>query len=104
MTAAEVERHLQSRHTLMEMVPERAPPTVPTEMFSNEPSLDSCDVGVGGHDDASSGGGGGGGRLLMMAAAANSSPSDDTTQSLALDGGGGCGALQRNDDTIVMDF
>lgn len=40
MTAEEVERHLQSRQPLIEMVPERAPPTVPTEMFSNEPSLD----------------------------------------------------------------
>lgn len=41
MTAEEVERHLQSRQTIMEMVmPERAPPTVPNEMFSNEPSLD----------------------------------------------------------------
>ncbi|XP_055845854.1 uncharacterized protein LOC129911886 [Episyrphus balteatus] len=41
MTAEEVERHLQSRQSLAELVPERAPPTVPTEMFSNEPSLDS---------------------------------------------------------------
>lgn len=40
MTAEEVERHLQSRQSFIEMVPERAPPTVPTEMFSNEPSLD----------------------------------------------------------------
>ena len=40
MTAEEVERHLQSRQSLMELVPERAPPTVPNEMFSNEPSLD----------------------------------------------------------------
>lgn len=40
MTAEEVERHLQSRQSLMELVPERAPATVPNEMFSNEPSLD----------------------------------------------------------------
>lgn len=40
MTPEEVERHLQSRQNFMELVPERAPPTVPTEMFSNEPSLD----------------------------------------------------------------
>ena len=40
MTAEEVERHLQSLQSLMELVPERAPPTVPNEMFSNEPSLD----------------------------------------------------------------
>lgn len=39
MTAAEVERHLQSKQLLIGMVPE-APATVPTEMFSNEPSLD----------------------------------------------------------------
>lgn len=38
MTTEEVERHLQSRQSLIEL---RAPPTVPTEMFSNEPSLDS---------------------------------------------------------------
>lgn len=38
----EVERHLQSRQSLIEMVPEmHVLPTVPTEMFSNEPSLDS---------------------------------------------------------------
>lgn len=40
MTAEEVERHLQSRQSMMELVPERAPATVPNEMFSNEPSLD----------------------------------------------------------------
>lgn len=40
MTAEEVERHLQSRQSLMQLVPERAPATVPNEMFSNEPSLD----------------------------------------------------------------
>ncbi|XP_022917965.1 INO80 complex subunit E isoform X2 [Onthophagus taurus] len=39
MTPEEVERHLQSRQSYLEL--ERAPPTVPTEMFSNEPSLDS---------------------------------------------------------------
>jgi len=41
MTPEEVERHLSSRgQSFLELVPERAPPTVPTEMFSNEPSLD----------------------------------------------------------------
>lgn len=40
MTPEEVERHLQSQ-SFLDLVPERAPPTVPTEMFSNEPSLDS---------------------------------------------------------------
>lgn len=35
MTTEEVERHLQSRQSLIELLPE---PTVPTEMF--EPSLD----------------------------------------------------------------
>lgn len=38
MTPEEVEKHLQSRQSFMDL--ERAPPTVPTEMFSNEPSLD----------------------------------------------------------------
>ncbi|XP_045516483.1 uncharacterized protein LOC123709305 [Pieris brassicae] len=41
MTPEEVERHLQSRQTFLKLLPERAPPTVPTEMFSNDPSLDS---------------------------------------------------------------
>lgn len=41
MSAAEVERHLQSRQHVIELVQDRAPATVPTEMFSNEPSLDS---------------------------------------------------------------
>ncbi|CAG9760415.1 unnamed protein product [Ceutorhynchus assimilis] len=40
MTPEEVERHLQSQ-SFLDLVPERAPLTVPTEMFSNEPSLDS---------------------------------------------------------------
>lgn len=40
MTPEEVERHLQSRKTFLKLLPERAPPTVPTEMFSNDPSLD----------------------------------------------------------------
>lgn len=39
MTAEEVERHLQSRQSLIGLLPE-TPATVPTEMFSNEPSLD----------------------------------------------------------------
>ncbi|CAB3374964.1 Hypothetical predicted protein [Cloeon dipterum] len=41
LTPEEVERHLQSRQNLMEMLPCRAPPTVPSELFSNDPSLDS---------------------------------------------------------------
>lgn len=39
MTAEEVERHLQSKQSLVLGMFE-APATVPTEMFSNEPSLD----------------------------------------------------------------
>ncbi|XP_019871375.1 uncharacterized protein LOC109599786 [Aethina tumida] len=46
MTPEEVERHLQSQ-SFMELLPERAPPTVPTEMFSNEPSLDSESNDIG---------------------------------------------------------
>lgn len=42
MTLEEVERHLQNRpQPMMELLTERAPPTVPQEMFSNEPSLES---------------------------------------------------------------
>ncbi|XP_034941647.1 INO80 complex subunit E [Chelonus insularis] len=47
MTPEEVERHLESRQTYLELVPEKAPPTVPTEMFSNDPSLDSESNEVG---------------------------------------------------------
>lgn len=45
MTAEEVERHLQSRQSLIGIVPE-APETVPNEMFSNEPSLDRYTIGL----------------------------------------------------------
>ncbi|XP_017783577.1 PREDICTED: uncharacterized protein LOC108567549 [Nicrophorus vespilloides] len=45
MTPEEVERHLQSRQSFLEL--ERAPLTVPTEMFSNEPSLDSESNDIG---------------------------------------------------------
>lgn len=42
MTPEEVERHLSARgQSFIGLLPEKAPPTVPTEMFSNEPSLDS---------------------------------------------------------------
>ncbi|XP_046981014.1 uncharacterized protein LOC124546716 [Schistocerca americana] len=41
MTPEEVERHLESRQSYLELVPEKALPTVPAEMFSNDPSLDS---------------------------------------------------------------
>lgn len=37
MTTEEVERHLQSRQ--IELLPERAPPTVPTEMFQPDELL-----------------------------------------------------------------
>ncbi|CAG9763935.1 unnamed protein product [Ceutorhynchus assimilis] len=41
MTPEEVERHLQAQ-SFLDLVPERPPLTVPTEMFSHEPSsLDS---------------------------------------------------------------
>lgn len=35
------EMQLAKHSILMDMIPEKAPPTVPAEMFSNEPSLDS---------------------------------------------------------------
>ncbi|XP_051172605.1 INO80 complex subunit E [Leptopilina boulardi] len=47
MTPEEVERHLESRQSYLELVPQKAPPTVPTEMFSNDPSLDSESNEVG---------------------------------------------------------
>lgn len=48
MTAEEVERHLQSRQSLIGLVPE-APATVPNEMFSNEPSLDRWEINFWAH-------------------------------------------------------
>lgn len=93
MTAAEVERHLQSRQpALMGMVPERAPPTVPTEMFSNEPSMDSSDVlsmqtttDGGEHHQQQ--------MLLMMA--------DDGSVG---GGGGASGGGGGRDDALTVDF
>ncbi|KAG1695586.1 INO80 complex subunit E [Nymphon striatum] len=42
MTSEEIERHLESKQPNMDLMPERAPSTMPTEMFSNDPSgLDS---------------------------------------------------------------
>uniref|UniRef100_A0A0K8TPQ6 INO80 complex subunit E N-terminal domain-containing protein n=1 Tax=Tabanus bromius TaxID=304241 RepID=A0A0K8TPQ6_TABBR len=41
MTPEEVERHLQSRKPNTDFMAEKAPSTVPNEMFSNDPSLDS---------------------------------------------------------------
>jgi len=38
MTSEEVERHLEGRQRFMEI--DKAPVTIPTEMFSNDPSLD----------------------------------------------------------------
>jgi len=43
MTPEEVEKHLESRQNYLELVPEKAPPTVPTEMFSNDTSLDKLE-------------------------------------------------------------
>lgn len=43
MTPEEVERHLESRQGYLDMVPEKAPPTVPTEMFSNDISMDKLE-------------------------------------------------------------
>ncbi|KAL9873784.1 INO80 complex subunit E [Glossina fuscipes] len=40
ISSSELERQL-SKRPIMDMIPERAPATVPVEMFSNEPSLDS---------------------------------------------------------------
>ncbi|KAL7298206.1 hypothetical protein TKK_0009201 [Trichogramma kaykai] len=36
MTPEEVEKHLESRRSYLELVPEKAPPTVPIDMFSND--------------------------------------------------------------------
>uniref|UniRef100_T1J6I1 INO80 complex subunit E N-terminal domain-containing protein n=1 Tax=Strigamia maritima TaxID=126957 RepID=T1J6I1_STRMM len=55
MTSEEIERHLESRQSLLDLLPERAPLTVPTEMFSNDPSsLDSEANDVTGGDSSPS--------------------------------------------------
>ncbi|XP_014211982.1 uncharacterized protein LOC106641916 [Copidosoma floridanum] len=43
MTPEEVERHLESRQNYLELLPEKAPATVPTEMFSNDASPDKLE-------------------------------------------------------------
>lgn len=37
MTSEEVERHLEARQALRDLLPEKTPLTVPAELFSNEP-------------------------------------------------------------------
>jgi len=55
MTSEEIERHLESRQSLLDLLPERAPLTVPTEMFSNDPSsMDSEANDVTGGDSSPS--------------------------------------------------
>lgn len=45
MTSEEIERHLEAKQTLHDLMPEKAPLTVPVEMFSNEPSgSEKCHV------------------------------------------------------------
>ncbi|KAK8769147.1 uncharacterized protein LOC144114494 [Amblyomma americanum] len=45
MTSEEVERHLEARQALRDLLPEKAPLTVPAELFSNEPPADLLDSG-----------------------------------------------------------
>ncbi|XP_075555502.1 uncharacterized protein LOC142587978 [Dermacentor variabilis] len=45
MTSEEVERHLEARQALRDLLPEKAPLTVPAELFSNEPPADLLDGG-----------------------------------------------------------
>ncbi|CAN7993358.1 unnamed protein product [Ixodes hexagonus] len=46
MTSEEVERHLEARQALRDLLPEKAPLTVPAELFSNEPPGDLLDGGM----------------------------------------------------------
>lgn len=39
MTSEEIERHLEAKHSLRDLIPEKTPLTVPVELFSNEPSV-----------------------------------------------------------------
>lgn len=36
MTSEEIERHLEAKHSLRDLIPEKTPLTVPVELFSNE--------------------------------------------------------------------
>lgn len=39
MTSEEIERHLEAKQSLRDLIPEKTPLTVPVELFSNEPSV-----------------------------------------------------------------
>lgn len=39
MTSEEIERHLEAKQSLRDLLPEKTPLTVPVELFSNEPSV-----------------------------------------------------------------
>jgi len=42
MTSEEIERHLEAKQSLRDLIPEKTPLTVPVELFSNEPSVMEC--------------------------------------------------------------
>ncbi|XP_035227380.1 uncharacterized protein LOC118199596 [Stegodyphus dumicola] len=44
MTSEEIERHLEAKQSLRDLIPEKTPLTVPAEMFSNEPSVMECEI------------------------------------------------------------
>jgi len=44
MTSEEIERHLEAKQSLRDLLPEKTPLTVPVELFSNEPSVMECEI------------------------------------------------------------
>ncbi|GIX90650.1 INO80 complex subunit E [Caerostris extrusa] len=54
MTPEEIERHLEAKQSLRDLMPEKTPLTVPVEMFSNEPSVMECEIMDGQVSDMSS--------------------------------------------------
>ncbi|GIY74475.1 INO80 complex subunit E [Caerostris darwini] len=54
MTPEEIERHLEAKQSLRDLMPEKTPLTVPVEMFSNEPSVMECEIMDGQVSDISS--------------------------------------------------
>ncbi|CAL1294713.1 unnamed protein product, partial [Larinioides sclopetarius] len=54
MTSEEIERHLEAKQSLRDLIPEKTPLTVPAEMFSNEPSVMECEIMDGQVSDISS--------------------------------------------------
>lgn len=52
MTSEEIERHLEAKQALRDLLPEKAPLTVPVEMFSTEPSTMDSEMNDSSHGES----------------------------------------------------